>query len=244
MKLSYILLALALLTGCRNSQPASLRVLCGSSMAAPMQEAGKLFTERRGIPMEFDFGGSETLLPKVIAGVSADVFVCHDPFEDKLKAANRWAGTAVTGYLQPVLAVRPGNPKAIRSLEDLKRSDLKLGIGDPRYSTCGQLFVETLDKRGMRGAVMPQVVLQARTHAEVANGLILGPLDAVVVWNFIAVLYPGKLELVPTDATYPETRVTVVGLTQSQNPALRDAFLEYCRSSEVQHLFRRHGYGR
>jgi DNA-nicking Smr family endonuclease len=49
--------------------------------------------------------------------------------------------------------------------------------------------------------------------------------------------------VVPTDDRYEDVRVTVVGLTQSPNPALRDAFLEMCRSQNVREVFVRHGYG-
>lgn len=213
-------------------------------MAAPMQELGKQFAEVRQVHLEYDLGGSETLLPKILAGAQADVFVCHDPFEEKLKAAGRWTNTVVVGYLEPVVAVRPGNPKQIRSLDDLASSGLKIGIGDPRYSTCGELFVNALRERGLYERVMTNVALQARSHAEVANGLVVGPLDAVVVWNFVIKLYPGKLEAVPVGVKYPATRVTLLGLTSSPNPALRDAFLEWCRQPAVQEAFRRHGYAR
>ena len=211
-------------------------------MAAPMQELAKQFTTAHQAPIEFDLGGSETLLPKILTGVRADLFVCHDPFEEKLKAAGQWTNTVVVGYLEPVLAVRPGNPKDIRSLADLAKPGLKIGIGDPRYSTCGELFVNALKERKQYDAVMTNVTLQARSHAEVANGLVVGPLDAVVVWNFVVGLYPGKLEVVPTGVTYPATRVTVLGLTNSDHPALRDAFLDWCRQPVVQETFRRYGY--
>jgi molybdate transport system substrate-binding protein len=221
-----------------------LRVLCGSSMAGPVQELAKQFTAARQAQIDFDLGGSETLLPKILAGARADVFVCHDPFEEKLKAAGCWTRTAVVGYLEPVVAVRPGNPRNIRSLSDLAKPDLKIGIGDPRYSTCGELFVNALRERGQYDAVMKNVALQARSHAEVANGLVVGPLDAVVVWNFVVGLYPGKLEVVPTGVRYPATRVTVLGLIGSDNPKLRDAFLDWCQEPVVQETFRRYGYRR
>ena len=86
--------------------------------------------------------------------------------------------------------------------------------------------------------------LQARGHAEVANGLVVGPLDAVVVWNFVVGLYPGKLEVVPTGATYPATRVTLLGLTSSEHSVLRDAFLEWCQRPVVRETFARYGYKR
>lgn len=224
-----------------------LRVLCGSSMSVPMQEAGPGFAGHRGgegVEVLFDIGGSETLLPRVLSGAAADVFVCHDPFEQKLKEAGKLAGSAVVGVMRPMLMVRPGNPKNIKSLEDLARLDVKIGMGDPSYSTCGELFVKVLETKGIKDAVMAHVALKARTHSEIANGAILGPLDAVVVWNYVSTMYKGKLEPVETGDKYQDVRVTVVGLSSSPNPALRDAFLEYCRSDAVRGVFERHGYGR
>ena len=224
------------------AQPAELRVLCGSSMATPAQILCRRFKENQGIEVLVDLGGSETLLPRILSGASADIFICHDPFEQKIKEAGRWAGSARVGLLQPVLLVRPGNPLKLKCLSDLTNRTLKIGIGDPRYSTCGAIFRERLDQKGLRDAVMKQVTLQARAHAELANGLIVGALDAVVVWNYVALMYPGKVEVVPTADPYPEINVTVVGLTQSQNPGLRDAFLNACRTDSTRALFAEHGY--
>ncbi len=224
------------------AKPAALRVLCGSSMATPAQILCRRFKENQGVEALVDLGGSETLLPRILSGASADIFICHDPFEQKIKEAGRWTGSAQVGVLQPVLLVRPGNPLKLKSLSDLTNRKLKIGIGDPRYSTCGALFVELLEKRGLREEVMKRVALQARTHAELANGLILGPLDAVVVWNYVVLMYPGKVEVVPTADPYPEINVTVVGLTQSQNPGLRDAFLNACRTDSTRALFVEYGY--
>ncbi len=238
------LLALLLAVGCGQKESPPLRILCGSSMAAPMQELAPQFTRETGIAVEFDLGGSETLLPKILAGAPADIYVCHDPFEEKVKTAQRWASSVLVGYLQPVVTVRPGNPKQIRSLADLQRADLKLGIGDPRYSTCGELFVQALQQRGIHDAVMKQVVLQARSTTDVANGLTVGPLDVAVLWNFSLNLYTGKLEQVTMDVELPAVRVTVVGLTGSPTPRGRDTFLQWCDRPAVVETFRRHGYVR
>ncbi len=226
----------------RPAKAPELRVLCGSSMATPAQILCRQFQESAGAEVLVDLGGSEVLLPRILSGAPADVFICHDPFEQKIKDAGRWTGSARVGILEPVLLVRPGNPQKLRSLSDLTNENLKIGIGDPRYSTCGALFLDRLDKTGLRERVMKQVALQARTHAELANGLIVGALDAAVVWNYVALMYPGKVERVPTTDPYPPIHVTVVGLTQSPSPALRDAFLNACAAESTRALFAEHGY--
>lgn len=242
---AYFVSLLVLLAGCqRAAPPTRLHILCGSSMAAPVQEIGQQFAAAHQVEVEYDFGGAETLHPRVLAGTVADIFVCHDPFEAKLVGTGRMTESVTVGYLEPVLAVRPGNPKGIHSLADLARPGLKIGIGDPRYSTAGEMFVNLLRERGLYDAVMSNVVFQGRTHADIANSLIVGPVDAVIIWNFAIPLHKGKLQVVETDARYPPIRVTIVGLSASQHPKLRDAFLAWCRQPAVQEIFRRHGYVR
>jgi molybdate transport system substrate-binding protein len=230
-------LAFALL----GSRPSGMRVLCGSSMSLPIAEVQTLFEAAEG-PMTIDVGGSETLLPRVLVADGADVFVCHDPFEEKVREAGLLSDSVVVGVLRPVVLVAKGNPRNIRSVEDLAGEGLKLGCGDPRYSTCGELFVELLDRKGIASQVQRNVVFEGRTHSELANGLITGHLDAVIVWNFIAPLHAAAAEVAPTDDAYPPVRVTVLGLKASANPKQRDALLELCRQPQVQNIFQRHGY--
>lgn len=242
-----VLMILALCAGCRDraAGPAArptLRVLCGSSMSAPVQQLAREFAATNDVEIALDTGGSETLLPKILAGAPADIYVCHDPFEAKVKDANLLAGSVEVARLLPILAVPAGNPGAIRSVDDLRRAGLKIGIGDPRYSTCGEMFVEALRKRGLLDAVMKQVVLQSRSTTDVANGLVVGSLDAGIIWNFNKVLYTGKLDVVETDLEFPDVRVTVVGLARSPQPLWRDAFLQWCSRPEARDLFRQNGY--
>jgi molybdate transport system substrate-binding protein len=211
-------------------------------MATPIQELAPQFETLHG-PVLLDLGGSETLLPRVLAGASADVFVCHDPFEEKVRQAGKLSRSVEVGQLRPVLLTQVGNPKNVQKLEDLAREGLRLGIGDPRYSTCGELFVEVLKKKGISEGVLRNAVLQARTHTELANGLTVGSLDAVVVWNFVARLYEGKVHVVETQDAYPPVRVTVLGLTTSTNQVQRDAFLDFCATPTTRAVFEKHGYG-
>jgi molybdate transport system substrate-binding protein len=232
-------------TGCgRRESGNRVRVLCGTSMAQPMQEIADAFKEAKGVVVEFDLGGSETLLPKVLLGSAGDVYVCHDPFEAKVREAGKLSESVVTGWLCPIVVTQVGNPKRIRDWDDLAKPGLRLGIGDPRYSTCGEMFVAELRRRGLEERVMRNVVVQMRTHGELATGVTTDALDAASVWNFVAPQYPGKLEQTAISADYPEIRVTVLGLDASAEPALRDEFLKWCGRPESLALFAKHGYSR
>jgi len=233
------------IAGC--AKPAAenrLRVLCGTSMAKPMQKIAKEFEKTNAATVEFDLGGSETLLPKVLVSDPGDVYVCHDPFEAKVRAAGKLSSSVVPGWLCPIVVVVLDNPKKVRDWDDLVRPGLRLGIGDPRYSTCGEMFVGEARRRGLEEKLMRNVVMQARGHGELATAVVVGSLDAAAVWNFVAPEYQGKLEKTAIAGDYPEVRVTVIGLAGSTRPALRDRFLEWCRRGESLAAFAEHGYNR
>jgi molybdate transport system substrate-binding protein len=234
-----------LCAGCGSREAGNrIRVLCGTSMAQPMKEIADAFTKTTGVVVEFDLGGSETLLPKVLVGSAGDVYVCHDPFEAKAREAGKVSDSVVTGWLCPIVVTAVGNPKSVRDWDDLAKPGLRLGIGDPRYSTCGEMFVGELRRRGIEEKVMRNVVVQARTHGDLAAAVTIGALDAAAVWNFVAPEYKGKLEQTAISADYPEVRVTVVGLSGSAEPALRDEFLKWCRRPESIAAFAEQGYSR
>jgi molybdate transport system substrate-binding protein len=209
-----------------------------------MKDIAGAFKQAKGVEVEFDLGGSETLLPKVIAGGSGDVYICHDPFGEKVREAGKMSSVVATGWLCPIVVTAVGNPKGVREWGDLAKPGLRLGIGDPRYSTCGEMFVAELRRRGLEEKVMRNVVMQARSHGELALGVTTGALDAAAVWNFVAPEYAGKLEPSAISAEYPEVRVTVIGLTTSVQPGLRDEFLKWCERPESVASFAEHGYGR
>jgi len=248
--LRFLLVLLALICASCSRDPAvtsrpaqNLKVLCGSSMAGPIKEIIADFEKQNpGVTVLLDVGGTETLFPKVIAGdkPAADIFICHDPFGEKVLASGRVEKIIPIARLEPVLVVKKGNPKNIKSLADLASPGLKIGFGDPRYSTAGQMFVDALKQSGLEEKIAPNIAMQGRTHQEIVQGLVVGPLDAVSVWGFAAALYGDQVEIVPTDVTYPPVNITVIALKNSDHPVPRDAFLTDCAKATA--IFKKHGY--
>ena len=89
----------------------------------------------------------------------------------------------MVGWLEPIVVTAPGNPKQIKDWNDLCRDGVRLGIGDPRYSTCGEVFVAESRRRKIESKMMQNVVVQARNHSDLALAVIAGSLDAAAVWS-------------------------------------------------------------
>ena len=234
-------------TGCKDKdaegKPDELAVLCGSSFVKPTEQLCSEFTAKTGIATVTTVGGSEDLLPLVKVGRKGDIVVTHDPYLDYVRDANALEDHVQVGFVAPVLAVQKGNPKGIKSVDDLSRPGLKVALTDPNYSTCGEMVFPLLDKKGIKEAVMKNVENRlARQHSTLGNYLKLQTVDAVIMWNGVAHNFGDSLDVVRTDYEYDqEIRVHVIGLSYTKQPDSLRQFIEFVRDRGPE-VFAEYGY--
>jgi len=245
--LSLCLLIFVPAIGCsRKEAPQKLRelvVLCGSSFVPPTEQLCSEFTAQTGIETVYTVGGSEDLLPHVKAGIKGDIFITHDPFHDYTRDANALADDVQVGFVAPVLAVQKGNPKAIKSVEDLTRPDLKVALSNPEYSTCGEMVFALLEKKGIKDAVMKNVGNRlTKGHSNIGTFLKTQAVDAGIMWNGVAHTFADSLEIVQTPYEYEqEIRVHIMGLSYTKQPEALRQFMEFARKRGPE-IFAEHGY--
>jgi len=220
-----------------------LIVLCGSSFVNPTNQLIEEFHARTGIKLSPTVGGSEDFLPLVKVGSKGDVLITHDPYLDHVADANKVADSVQVGYVAPVLAVAPGNPKNITKIEDLAKEGLKVALTDPQYSTAGEMVFALLEDKGIKDAVLANVGNRlTKGHANLGTLLQTGAVDAVIIWNGVAHTFAGSLEVVPTPYEYDEEiRVHVIGLNYTRRPEALRKFLEFVKERGPE-VFREHGY--
>lgn len=236
------------LMGCRKDSAAGkakpeLVVLCGNSFVPPTREMCSRFTAETGIAVVTTVAGSEDFLPLVKAGQKGSILITHDPYLDYVRRANALARHASVGVVAPVLAVQKGNPKALKAIADLARPGLRVALSNPRYSTCGQMVLRLLEKKGIKDAVLENVESRlTKGHANLGTFLKTQAVDAVVMWNGVVHTFKPDLEIVPTPYEYDtEIRVHVIGLSYSKQPKLVEKFVEFARTEGVA-IFAGHGY--
>jgi molybdate transport system substrate-binding protein len=147
------------------------------------------------------------------------------------------------GFVAPVLAVQKGNPQGIKSIEDLARPGLRVALTDPQYSTCGEMVLALLEKKGIKDAVMKNIENRlTRGHSNIGTFLKTQAIDAGIIWNGVAHTFKDGLDVVKTPYEYDEeTRVYIMGLSYSKQPELLKQFMEFAwkRGPAV---FAEHGY--
>ncbi|MDA3924765.1 MAG: substrate-binding domain-containing protein [Kiritimatiellae bacterium] len=217
----------SLIAGCGKQGEAVSRgedvmVLCGGSMRAPLEELKKRYEAISDDTIVTTYGGSGELCAQIEKTGRGDLYLCHDPFMPwaaERKLISEWETVAV---LRIVMIVPKGNPKGIKKLGDLGTPGLRIGIGNRTYSTSGQIIKHVLAQRPFGETVLKNVRVETKGHQQRCNDVAMGSLDASVVWDAVASLYPEKLDALPIDmtgidaitsATYKKSDIKKTGVT-------------------------------
>jgi molybdate transport system substrate-binding protein len=220
-----------------------LTILCGSSFRPPMEKLAEMFEKETGGKTELSFGGSEDHLPNVKAKIAGDVYVSHSPFQQYTREADAMLRDVEVGFLAPVLVVAKGNPKEIKSIDDLAKPDLQVLLTNPEFSTCGEMTFDLLDKKQIKDAVLKNVGnAMFKHHSEIGNKMKLGFGDAGIMWNGVANNFQDAIDVVPAPYEYDEEiRVSVMGLSYTKQPEQVQKFLDFVEVHGPE-VFKEFGY--
>ena len=162
-------------------------------------EVGERFTtDNPGVSVDFSFAGSSDLVTQLTQGAPADVFAAADTRNmDKAAAAGLLAGDPVNFATNSLaIVVAPGNPKGIRSFQDLSRSDLSVVVCAPPVP-CGG----ATDRLEQATGVTLAPVSEESSVTDVLGKVTAGQADAGVVYV--------------TDAAGAGDKVTVVAFPEA-----------------------------
>ncbi|MEM7147262.1 MAG: molybdate ABC transporter substrate-binding protein [Verrucomicrobiota bacterium] len=229
--LGIVILALVLVAGLvwrggsgKDGLDEPLVMFCAAGIRAPVEAIAAAYEEEYGVPVQLQFGGSGTLLSSLKVS-NADIYLAADTsYTDLAKEEGLLAETMEVSYLTAGLGVPKGNPKGVKSLEDLKREDLKVGLANPEAASVGKFTKKVLSEHGVWDGVDAEVMTP--TVNELANSLKLGTIDVAVVWDALAEQYE-EIDFVSVPEFDVEKKTITVGvLKAAPHPT---AALTFCR---------------
>jgi molybdate transport system substrate-binding protein len=241
-------LILALVTvSWATAAPRSIEVFVGSASKPAIQEVAQRFTQRTGIEVRLHLGGSGAMLSQMQLAERGDIYFPGS--SDFMERAIRIglvdpASEVRVAYLVPAINVVAGNPLNIRSLQDLIRPGVRVGIARPETVCVGLYAVEILEKSGLAADVRRNLVNTAESCSSTAQMLSLGLVDAVLGWDVFDDWNPKHIDTVLYDPEQIE-RIGYLPAALAKFVRDRDAaqtFLDTLTSAEAQAVFRRHGY--
>lgn len=218
----------------RNSRPVGragekpLLVFCAAGIKPPVEAVAREYEQTFGVRVQLQYGGSGTLLSNLRVADTGDLFLAAD--ESYMKSAREFGLLAETIPLarqRPVIAVTKGNPKNIRTLEDLRRTDVRVAMANPDAASIGRTVRALLQEAGQWAELEKRITVFKPTVNDVANDVKLGSVDAGIVWDATARQYP-DLEFVTVPLFDKATETISIGvLKRSAEPAAALRFARY-----------------
>lgn len=241
------LAAVVALVGCATQRSATptLRLYCGAGIRPPVADLVQEFQAEHKAKIECDYAGSNILLSRIKLTRRGDLYMPGDvQYVRQAEQEGLVASWKNACYFVPVILVRKGNPRNVRSVADLARPGLRVGLGDPKACAIGRVTDRLLAKCGLEPeAVEPNIVFRSLTVNELGVQIKAGKIDAAIVWDAIARAYPDEGHIVPIPPHENViSTVPVAVLRSSDHPGLARAFQDFAASERGARIFARHGY--
>jgi len=208
-----------------------LMIYCAAGLKKPVSRVAEMYEEEFGVKVSLQYGGTGALLSQIQIANQGDLFVAAD---EKAVATAREKGAVrevVPLVVQfPVIAVAEGNPKGIKGLDDLLRDDVKVAVGNPGTASIGKAT-----KRGFGDrwdAFEEKVTVMNPTVTELARDVMLGAVDAAVIWNSTVPQFKGlaMVRVPELDAELDKVTISVLETSEHSADALR--FARYLSAPE------------
>jgi molybdate transport system substrate-binding protein len=223
--------------GSGGQSPAEIKVFAAASLTAAFTELGRRYTAAQGTKVTFNFAGSQALATQIGQGAPADVFASAD-LDNMAKVKDLVATPQSFASNRLAIVVEQGNPRGIRTLDDLAGGDVKVVLA-AREVPAGRYAKQVLDRAGVKVTPVSQ---EDNVKAVVAK-VSLGEADAGIVYATDVAAGGARVEGVdiPREqnvvATYP---IATVKAGKAQDAA--QAFMDLVLSGQGQQVLHRYGF--
>jgi molybdenum ABC transporter molybdate-binding protein len=204
--------------------PQPLVVYCAASNKSVMEAIRADYEREYRTPLQIQYGPSQTLLASIHVSGSGDLYLpADDSYLIIAREKQLIADEFPLATMQAVVAVPKGNPKGIRQLSDLLRSDVRLSQANPDSTAIGKLTRQTLSASGLWDKMHAHTAVYKTSVTEVANDVKVGSVDAGIVYDVVLHDYPA-LEAVPVPklaGAQAKVAVAVLSTSRQPQPALK-----------------------
>ena len=192
----------------------------------------------------YSFAGSDQLALQIRQGAPADVYAAASPKYPQLLYHDGLVRKPITFATNKLVVIVPkSNPAQIHSVYDLRRSGVKVVIGDSGVPV-GAYTRQLLDALGITDAVMQNVVSQETDVKGIVGKVALGEADAGFVYRTDARPVASRVAkvLIPAWAQ-PSIRYQLAVVSSTPRRVEARSFIRKVRSKRGRLLLRRAGFG-
>jgi molybdate transport system substrate-binding protein len=218
----------------------SITVFAAASLQGTFTQLGKQFEAAHpGSKVTFSFGPSSGLATQIINGAPADVFASAAVKNmDQVVSAGKAAGPSDFARNKMEVAVPPGNPGHVTSVDNLAKSSVKVAVCQPQVP-CGVVAKEVFSNAKI--SVSP--VTQETDVKSVLTKVELGDVDAGMVYVTDVKAAGSKVKGVKIPSSENATTTyPIATVSKSSHAATARAFVNYVLSPTGQKVLTAAGF--
>jgi len=227
-----------------TAEHSQLHVYSAGAVAAPLQEAVKIFEREEGARVRVTVGKPANLLASIAQSKQGDLISCGaeyilDEAESRgliVKGSRRSLGARRSVIIVPV-----GNPGGIRSLADLCRPDARIGVAAD--GCLKGVWDDIASKAGVTDAFRRNI-----THYADACGSLMAlinqeKVDAIIGWNAFHNIWPDSCEVIELEDRLQTFRSTVIGIVKyTSNMNLAQKLVDFLVSDKGRGIYADYGW--
>jgi molybdate transport system substrate-binding protein len=220
----------------------TITVLAAASLTEAFTQIGKDFEAKpAGSTVTFSFGSSATLATQIVQGAPADVFAAASSVTMETATAAGVAETPTNFVSNTLRIVVPkGNPHKITGLEDFADESKRIALCAPQVP-CGAAATKVF---AVANIVPKPDTLEQDVKAAVHKAA-SDEVDAALVYKTDVTAAGEEVDGIEfAEAKGAINTYPIATLTDSKNPALAKAFVDYVLSSEGQAVLAEAGFAK
>jgi len=243
-----ILFILSILPACTNSKTENVTLNAGAGLRDVADELIRVFEkENPSIRINVNYAGGGRLLGQIVAGNLGGLFMPGDAFyvNQAIKKGVAIENTQkIVAYFVPVIFVQNGNPKNIHNLNDLKRKNIRIGLGDERVAAIGKQSLKIFEKSKISyDKIKRNMVVKTATVNELGIAIAAKTVDVVIVWDVIARQFAKSGDMIPIPASENIiSEIPIVMLKSTINKSAAQKFINFCISKKGKEILKEKDY--
>jgi molybdenum ABC transporter molybdate-binding protein len=224
------------------SEAPEVRLSSGAMLRPAIEETIAAFEQREGVRVTRKYNGCGILVAEMKTGAVPDAyFACDSSFMRQVH--DLFLDSADISKNELVILTKKGNPYGIKSLADLGKPGLKIGIGHEQQCAMGALTQQTLVEGGYQSQVMKNVAVQSPTGDMLVNQLRTGSLDAVIAYLSNAAAAGDELTAIRIVGIPCAIAIQPVAISKEcRQKQLTSRLLTAIRSAESRERFESYGF--
>jgi molybdenum ABC transporter molybdate-binding protein len=213
--------------------PEPLIIYCAASNKSVFEAIRADYEREYKTPLHVQYGPSQTLLASLEISGAGDLYLpADDSYLAMARGKRLLAEQFPLAQMQAVIAAPRGNPKKIKSLDDLLQNDVNIAQASPEGAAIGKLTREVLTAAGKWDELHARTTVYKTTVNEVANDVKVGAVDAGIVFDAVLHDYESLEGVVIPELAGVKAKIAVAVLKSSRRPKQALHFARYMAARE------------